>query len=63
MSRRRNPRKSRHPYIRRCLAPEAYGTKGREPLVDRVEHAGWSPTQAAEAAGVNDRTEAKWLAR
>ena len=37
--------------------------KGRELLVDRVEHAGWSLTQAAEAAGVSDRTARKWLAR
>jgi transposase InsO family protein len=37
--------------------------KGRELLIDRVEHAGWSLTQAAEAAGVSDRTAAKWLAR
>ena len=37
--------------------------KGRELLVGRVESAGWSLTQAAEAAGVSDRTAAKWLAR
>src|SRR5581483_6360263 len=37
--------------------------KGRELLVDRVQSAGWSLTQAAEAAGVSDRTAAKWLAR
>jgi transposase InsO family protein len=37
--------------------------KGRELLVDRVENAGWSLTQAAEAAGVSDRTARKWLAR
>jgi transposase InsO family protein len=37
--------------------------KGRELLVDRVEKAGWSLTQAAEAAGVSDRTARKWLAR
>jgi transposase IS481 family protein len=30
--------------------------KGRELLIDRVEGAGWSLTQAAEAAGVSDRT-------
>ena len=35
--------------------------KGRELLVDRVESAGWSLTQAAEAAGVSDRTASKWL--
>src|SRR5690242_7618224 len=37
--------------------------KGRELLVERVEDAGWSLTQAAEAAGVSDRTARKWLAR
>jgi hypothetical protein len=37
--------------------------KGRELLVSRVEAAGWSLTQAAGAAGVSDRTAAKWLAR
>ena len=37
--------------------------KGRELLIDRVEAAGWSLTQAAEAAGVSDRTARKWLAR
>jgi transposase InsO family protein len=37
--------------------------KGRELLVERIANAGWSLTQAAEAAGVSDRTAAKWLAR
>jgi len=37
--------------------------KGRELLVERVEWAGWSLTQAAEAAGVSDRTARKWLVR
>ena len=37
--------------------------KGRELLVDRVEGAGWSLTQAAEAAGVSERTARKWVAR
>src|ERR1700729_2811735 len=37
--------------------------KGRELLVERIEHAGWSLTQAAEAAGVSDRTARKWLVR
>ncbi len=37
--------------------------KGRELLIDRVLAAGWSLTQAAEAAGVSERTAAKWLAR
>ncbi len=37
--------------------------KGRELLVDRVENAGWSLTETAEAAGVSDRTARKWRAR
>ena len=37
--------------------------KGRELLVERIEHAGWLLTQAAEAAGVSERTARKWLAR
>jgi transposase InsO family protein len=37
--------------------------KGRQLLVDRVEVAGWSVMEAAEAAGISDRTARKWLAR
>ncbi len=37
--------------------------KGRELLVDRVEGAGWSVMQAAEAAGISGRTAHKWLGR
>jgi transposase InsO family protein len=37
--------------------------KGRELLVGRIEMAEWSLTQAAEAAGVSERTARKWLAR
>jgi transposase InsO family protein len=37
--------------------------KGRELLIDRMEHAGWSLSSAAEAAGISDRTARKWLAR
>jgi transposase len=37
--------------------------KGRELLVDRILMQGWSLTKAAEAAGVSDRTAAKWVAR
>lgn len=37
--------------------------KGRELLVDRVEHAGWSVIRAAEAGGITERTAHKWLAR
>jgi transposase InsO family protein len=36
--------------------------KSRRLLVDRIE-GGWSLTMAAEAAGVSERTAAKWLAR
>jgi transposase InsO family protein len=32
-------------------------------LVERIEHAGWSLTEAAEAAGVSDRTASKLLTR
>jgi transposase len=39
------------------------GPKGRETMVRRVVEQGWSLTQAAEAAGVSDRTCAKWTAR
>jgi transposase InsO family protein len=37
--------------------------KGRELLIARVEHAGWSLSAAAEAAGISDRTARKWVAR
>jgi transposase InsO family protein len=37
--------------------------KGRELLIDRVELAGWSLMEAAEAAGISERTARKWLAR
>ena len=37
--------------------------KGRGLLIERVQDAGWSLTQAAEAAGVSDRTARKWLTR
>jgi transposase InsO family protein len=37
--------------------------KGRELLIERIEHAGWSLSAAAEAAGISDRTARKWLAR
>ena len=37
--------------------------KSRSLLVCRIEQQGWSLTAAAEAAGVSDRTAAKWLAR
>lgn len=37
--------------------------KSRRLLVDRVLVEGWSLTEAAEAAGVSDRTVSKWLKR
>ena len=37
--------------------------KGRKLLVDRVEVEGWSVKQAAEAAGISERTAHKWLGR
>ncbi len=37
--------------------------KGRELLVARVQSAGWSLSEAAEAAGISDRTARKWVAR
>jgi transposase InsO family protein len=37
--------------------------KSRRLIVDRIEAKGWSLTAAAEAAGVSERTAAKWLAR
>jgi transposase InsO family protein len=37
--------------------------KGRELLVDRIEHAGWSLMEAAQAAGISERTARKWLGR
>ena len=37
--------------------------KGRELLVDRVEGAGWPVMQAAEAAGISERTAHKGLCR
>ena len=37
--------------------------KGRELLVERIEVAGWSLMEAAEAAGISERTAHKWLAR
>src|SRR5829696_518065 len=39
------------------------GPKGRKLMVLRVIEQGWSVTEAAEAAGVSDRTCSKWVAR
>jgi transposase InsO family protein len=37
--------------------------KSRRLLVDRVQREGWSVMEAAEAAGITDRTARRWLAR
>jgi transposase InsO family protein len=37
--------------------------KSRRLLVERILEQGWSLTEAAEAAGVSDRTARKWVAR
>jgi len=39
------------------------GPKGREVMVVRVLEQGWSLTEAAQAAGVSERTCSKWIAR
>jgi len=39
------------------------GPKGRETMVLRVLEQGWSRAQAAEAAGVSERTCSKWVKR
>ncbi len=39
------------------------GPKGRAVMVRRVVEDSWSLTQAAEAAGVSERTCAKWVDR
>jgi len=40
-----------------------FGPKGRLTMVRRVTEQGWSLTEAAEAAGVSERTAAKWVGR
>jgi len=47
----------------RIHANAPLGPKGRLVMVDRVLERGWSLAEAAEAAGVSDRTCSKWLAR
>jgi transposase-like protein len=44
-------------------ANAALGPKGRLTMVLRVLEQGWSIAEAAEAAGVSDRTCSKWIAR
>jgi transposase InsO family protein len=40
-----------------------FGPKGRLTMVRRVTEQGWSLTEAAEAAGVSERTVSKWVGR
>jgi transposase InsO family protein len=40
-----------------------FGPKGRLTMVRRVIEQGWSFTEAAEAAGVSERTACKWVGR
>ena len=40
-----------------------FGPKGRLTMVGRVVDQGWSLAEAAEAAGVSERTCQKWVAR
>jgi transposase len=47
----------------RLHANAPLGPKGRATMVRRVVAADWSLTQAAEAAGVSERTATKWVAR
>ena len=44
-------------------ANAALGPKGRATMVARVVDQGWSLAEAAEAAGVSERTCSKWVAR
>ncbi len=44
-------------------ANAALGPKGRAVMVRRVVEEGWSLTEAAEAAGVSERTCQKWVER
>jgi len=44
-------------------ANAALGPKGRATMVRRVVEEGWSLTEAAEAAGVSERTCSKWVHR
>lgn len=40
-----------------------FGPKGRLTMVKRITEQGWSLTEAAEAAGVSERTCSKWVGR
>src|SRR5215468_9822788 len=47
----------------KCHANARLSPIGRRLLVDRVLGGGWTVQQAAESAGVSERTARKWLAR
>jgi transposase InsO family protein len=47
----------------RCHANARLSPIGRRLLVDRIEREGWTVRQAAESAGISERTAWKWLAR
>jgi transposase InsO family protein len=47
----------------RCHANARLSPNGRQLLVDRIERDGWRVVDAAEAAGISERTARKWLAR
>jgi transposase len=47
----------------RCHANARLSPIGRRLLVDRIERGGWTVRQAAESAGISERTARKWLAR
>lgn len=47
----------------RCHANARLSPIGRQLLVDRIEQESWTVQQAAESAGISERTARKWLAR
>ena len=47
----------------RCQANARLSPIGRRLLVDRIERDGWTVQEAAESAGISQRTARKWLAR
>jgi transposase InsO family protein len=47
----------------KLLAHAKLGPKGRLVICQRVTEQGWSLTEAAEAAGVSERTACKWVGR
>ena len=47
----------------RCHADARLSPIGRRLLVDRIERDGWIVREAAESAGISERTARKWLAR